>query len=81
LRAAEPIQGVHTYDMLANPDYASAFQYVSADVPNRSLMIQDDDDDDSNDNIQSDIVRLAVNLAFLDEKRAQEMSFRKEKMA
>ena len=48
-KAEEPIQGVHCYDILANPDYAAAFQYVPSDVPHRSLMIQDDDEDESND--------------------------------
>jgi len=33
------IKGVHCYDMLANPDYQSAFQYVPLDVPNRNLII------------------------------------------
>lgn len=77
--AEEAIQGVHCYDILANPDYASAFQYVAADVPNRNLIIQDDDDDDSNDIIQSDIVKIALNITMLDEDRAQKLSFQKEK--
>ena len=33
------IQGVHNYDIISNPEYAAAFQYVPADVPNRTLMI------------------------------------------
>jgi hypothetical protein len=54
---------------------------VSADVPNRTLMIQDDDDDDSNDAIQSDIVKISLNFAMLSEKQAQALSFQKEKSA
>ncbi len=75
------IQGVHCYDVLANPDYASAFSYVPADVPHRNLMIQDDDEDDSNDSLQSDLVKIALSLAMLKEQQAQKFSFQKEKAA
>ena len=74
------ISGVHCYDILANPDYQSAFQYVPVDVPNRSLMIQDDDQDESNDEIQCDMVRIALNLAMQSEQRTTNMSFQKEKL-
>ena len=37
--AQKTIQGVHCYDMLANPDYISGFVYVPVDVPNRNLII------------------------------------------
>lgn len=33
------IAGVHCYDILANPEYQQAFQYVPVDVPNRELII------------------------------------------
>ncbi len=66
--------------MLANPDYQQAFQYVSVDVPNRNLFIQDDDEDESNDSIQCDLVRIALNLAMLNEDKAQKLSFEKEKL-
>ncbi len=33
------IAGVHCYDLLANPEYQQAFQYVPVDVPNRELII------------------------------------------
>ena len=45
------VLGVHCYDIMANLEYASAFNYVPADVPNRDLMIQDDDEDEGNDAI------------------------------
>jgi len=61
------IQGVHTYDILANPNYVDAFQYVPACTPNRNLYIIDDDSDEENDAAQSDIVRVALNLAYIDE--------------
>lgn len=37
--AERTIQGVHCYDILANPDYMAAFQYVPVNVPNRALLI------------------------------------------
>eukprot|EP00347_Sterkiella_histriomuscorum_P023421 403334704 len=78
--AERTIQGVHCYDMLANPDYQASFQYVPVNVPNRSLFIQDDDEDESNDEIQCDLIRIALNLAMLDADKAQKLSFEKEKL-
>lgn len=59
------LQGVHSYDVLANPNYLESFQYVSASQENRSDYIIDDDDDEENDAAQSDLVRAALNLAFI----------------
>ena len=42
-------------------------------------MIQDDDEDESNDAIQCDIVRISLNLAMLNENKAQVLSFDKFK--
>ena len=71
------LQGVHSYDVLANPNYFEAFNYISAAVPNRSDYIIDDDSDEDNDNAQSDLVRVALNLAYLTEAEAKEFSFDK----
>jgi hypothetical protein len=38
------LQGVHTYDILRNPAYYQAFQYFSADLPDRKEYIVDGDD-------------------------------------
>ena len=78
--AKSTITGVHCYDILANPDYQALFQYVPCDVPNRNLIIQDDDEDESNDAIQCDVVRIALNMAMLKEETAQTLSFQKEKL-
>jgi len=43
-------------------------------------MIIDDDDDESNDNAQSDFVRVALNLAFLTEAEARSFKFNKDEM-
>jgi len=44
------LQGVHSYDILANPLYLDDFQYVTAAEDDRADMIIDDDDDEGNDN-------------------------------
>ena len=69
------LQGCHSYDILANPLYFDDFQYVSASLENRDLYIIDDDEDEGNDAVQSDIVRFALNLAFMNEREAHEFQF------
>ena len=60
------LQGVHTYNILRNPAYITAFQYISADFgKDREDYIIDDDEDDENNCAQSDLTRIALNLAFL----------------
>lgn len=71
------MQGIHTYDILANILYIDDFQYFSSDLPDRAKYIVDDDDDEDNDNAQSDLVRMALNLAFLEEKVARSFTFDK----
>ena len=43
------LQGVHSYDILANPLYLDDFQYVTAAEDDRDEMIIDDDVDEGND--------------------------------
>ena len=69
------LQGCHSYDMLANPLYFDDFQYVSASLPNRENYIIDDDEDEGNDAVQSDVIRLALNLAYMNEQEAHEFKF------
>ena len=69
------LQGCHSYDILANPLYFDDFQYVSASLENRDNYIIDDDDDEGNDAVQSDIVRFALNLAYMNEREAHEFKF------
>jgi len=69
------MQGTHTYDILANPLYLDDFQYFSADIEDRELLIKDEDDDEENDNAQSDLVRIVLNLAYLTEEHAKSFSF------
>lgn len=70
------LQGVHSYDVLANPLYLDDFQYVSAvEGEDRADMIIDDDDNEGNDAAQSDNVRIILNLAYLTEKEAIGFTF------
>mmetsp|Transcript_21614 Transcript_21614/g.20737 ORF Transcript_21614/g.20737 Transcript_21614/m.20737 type:complete len:411 (+) Transcript_21614:2041-3273(+) len=71
------MQGVHTYDILANPLYLDDFAYFSADREDRADCIIDDDSDEDNDNAQSDLVRVILNLAFLPKSYAENFSFSK----
>lgn len=69
------LQGVHSYDILANPLYLDDFQYVTAAEDNRGDMIIDDDEDEENDAAQSDLVRCMLNLAYMHENEAKNFSF------
>ena len=75
------LQGVHTYDILRNPMYIEQFQYFSADLPNRHEYIVDRDEDETNDVAQSDLVRLVLNLAFLDVDEAKKIDFNPQGLA
>ena len=58
--------GAHCYDILANEQYAKDFQYYSPALgKERSKYIKDDDEDEDNDMMQSDIVKIILNLAYL----------------
>lgn len=72
------LQGVHSYDILANPLYLDDFQYVTASEENRAAIIIDDDEDEENDCAQSDLVRVALNLAYLTEHEAKNFRFTPE---
>lgn len=60
------LQGVHTYDLLRNPIYIKEFQYFAASDADRESVIADDDRTEDNDASQSDLVRICLNLGYLD---------------
>lgn len=70
LKASESIEkkntlmGTHSYDILCNPIYATAFQYISNDNDDRNMLIVDGDDDETNDNAQCNKTRVFLNLAY-----------------
>lgn len=71
---------MHSYDILANPLYLDDFQYVTAAEDDRAEMIIDDDDDEGNDAMQSDLVRISLNLAYMTEENARSFRFNKSGM-
>jgi len=78
VKKGKTLQGVHSYDILANTLYLDDFQYVTAaEGENRADIIIDGDDDEGNDAVQSDLVRIALNLAYLTERQA--LSFKMSK--
>jgi len=71
-------EGVHTYDILANPLYTDDFQYFSAVRTDRDKCIVDDDTNEDNDAAQSDLVRMVLNLGFLTKDQATTFTFDKD---
>jgi len=72
------MKGTHCYDILANELYLDDFQYFGPSLGDeRAEYIKDDDEDDSNDNAQSDLVKMALNLAFMSKERAEKFTFDK----
>lgn len=85
------VQGTHSYDVLANPNYFDDFvyipvyqqldydatpQYGNDDMKDRrSLFIIDADSDEENDEWVCDKVRVGLNLAYLHEKAAMSFVF------
>ncbi len=65
--SGRPIVGAHSYDILCNPLYCQQFVYLSSSIAHRDMFIIDNDLDESNDMVQSDAVRVALNLAYLTE--------------
>jgi len=71
------LTGVHCYNILRNPTYHQAFQYFAVYSDRKNLII-DDDADEGNDEAQSDIVAIALNLAYLRQEEIAAMSFDKK---
>ncbi len=71
--------GAHCYDILASEQYAKDFQYYSPALgEERNSYIKDDDEDEDNDMMQSDIVKIILNLAYLPISIAKSFTFDKE---
>jgi len=72
------LEGIHTYDILANHLYLDDFQYFSPAIEGRERFIIDDDADEQNDCAQSDLVKMVLSLAFMTEDRAESFTFHKD---
>lgn len=74
--SGKPIIGTHSYDILANPAYCEAFSYVSCDWGDKRVaLIIDGDNDPTNDEAQSDLIRLVLNLGFLKKENCDDFTF------
>ena len=73
----KPITNIAFYYILANPFYQRQFCYFTVALPNREDFIIDDDSDEGNDCEQSDIVNIMLNLAYLKQEYAENISFKK----
>lgn len=73
--AKKTIVGVPYYFILANPRYFQDFQYICCNVPNRENLIVDDDENEGNDQEQSDMVSIVLNLAFFPDDAANQFKF------
>lgn len=74
-QAKKPIQGIHWYNLLANPTYAQLFAYIAVNTEDRANLIVDDDDNEDNDCEQSDMVQLILNMAFISDGFVKELKF------
>lgn len=74
-RPTRAISGIAWYNVLANPAYTTAFNYIETNVPDRSNLIVDDDADEGNDNEQSDTIQVSLNLGVLNKDIALGMPF------
>ena len=63
------------YNILANPNYAAAFNFIEVNVPDRGELIVDGDEDEANDCEQSDLVQVLLNIAFAPRTVVQEFEF------
>lgn len=72
------LQGIHSYDILRNPNYHQAFQYFASDLADRPSYIVDGNEDEKDDCAQSDLVRLVLNLAFLPRQELESHGFKFE---
>ena len=69
------LQGVHNYDILANPEYRNMYHYVEVVAPARTQYVISEYKDKKMRLKQVDLVRLVCDLAYVPEQRAKEMDF------
>ena len=72
----KPIQGIAWYNLLANPSYSKAFNYITVSVEDREDYIVDGDDDEGNDCEQCDMVSILINLAYVKQTVAEVYEFK-----
>lgn len=63
------LEGIHTYNILRNIKYTQLYQYTPVYTNDRDGYIIDDDEDEDNNCYQSDLVRIALNLGYINLKK------------
>lgn len=72
-----PINGIHFYLPLNNPDYRSSFNYISPARANRASLLVSAVKDDPHIYEQSDLVKIFLNFAFIDDELASKIEFKR----
>ena len=75
---ASKMQGVHNYDILANPFYAERYLYTPCRYPKRANYVISRYDDKELRKSSLDLVRMACDLPYLSEDRARKMELTPE---
>jgi len=72
-----PISGIHFYLPLCNPDYRSEFCYISPARGNRGSLLKSDKVNDPHIYEQSDLVKIFLSFAFIDDELQKRIEFRR----
>ena len=72
------LQGVHNYDILANPLYAEKYHYIPCVYPNRDEYVISRYKDPEMRTHCVDLVRIVINLPYLKEEQARAVEFTPE---
>ena len=67
-RKPDRLQGVHNYDILANPEYQEKFGYVPCVYPNRDEYVISHYRDPEMRTHCADLVRVVINLPYMKEE-------------
>ena len=69
------MQGVHNYDILSNPYWAEKYQYIPCVYPQRYAYVISERKNKEDRKLSIDLVRLAIDLPYMDRKRAEKLEF------
>ena len=69
------LQGVHNYDILANPEYAEKFHYIPCVYPERDKYVISRYKDIEMRQNCVDLVRIAINMPYMKWQKAKDLVF------
>lgn len=75
------LQGVHNYDILSNPLQCAKYQYIPCIFPQRYTYVISQYKEKELRKLSIDIVRLAIDLPYMEPNRAKELEFDCEYLA